>query len=121
MSPGSISTKEAAIRKASHTTLLPYLGFWFINPCRVVYFERDEKHLAFAYGTLRGHAESGEERFAVRLDPKTDEVEYRLEAFSRPARLASKLAYPLARRLQKRFAQASGAALAAASIRDTVA
>ena len=95
-------------------TLVSVLGVWFLNPCRVVYIEDGENHFAFAYGTLEGHAESGEERFEISIDPESGAVVYRLEAFSRPALLASRLAYPLARRLQARFAKASGAALQAA-------
>lgn len=95
-------------------TLVSVLGVWFLNPCRVVYLENGEHHFAFAYGTLEGHAESGEERFEISIDPASGAVVYRLEAFSRPALLASRVAYPLARRLQARFAKASGAALQAA-------
>jgi uncharacterized protein (UPF0548 family) len=91
-------------------------GIWFVNPCRVVYAELDRPdRVAFGYGTLRGHAESGEEQFQVSFDPVTGEVRYRLAAFSRPALLASKLAYPLARRIQKRFATDSARALAQVS------
>jgi len=91
-------------------------GVWFVNPCRVVYTELDRPdRVAFGYGTLRGHAESGEEQFQVSFDPVTEEVRYQLAAFSRPALLASKLAYPLARRIQKRFATDSARALAQAS------
>ena len=71
--------------------------------------------MAFAYGTLGGHAESGEERFRVPLDPPSERVVYEIAAFSRPAVLLSKLGYPLARRLQKRFAASSAQALARAA------
>jgi uncharacterized protein (UPF0548 family) len=43
-------------------------------PCRVVYVVDEPGRRGFAYGTLRGHAESGEELFLVRYDPATDEV-----------------------------------------------
>ena len=43
-------------------------------PCRVVYVVDEPDRRGFAYGTLPGHAESGEERFVVRYDPATDEV-----------------------------------------------
>jgi uncharacterized protein (UPF0548 family) len=75
----------------------------------------DEFSSEFAYGTLPGHVESGEERFRVSLDPASDRVVYQIAAFSRPAVLLSKLGYPLARRIQKRFATSSAEALARAA------
>lgn len=92
-------------------------GIWFTNPCRVVYVDSrsDSNSVAYAYGTLRGHAECGEERFSVSLDPSSGAVTYEIAAFSRPALLLSKLGYPLARRLQRRFAAASAGALTRAS------
>jgi uncharacterized protein (UPF0548 family) len=90
-------------------------GLWFVNPCRVVYVEPpDGNCAAYAYGTLPGHAESGEERFQVSLVPVSEAVVYELFAFSRPAILASRIAYPLARRIQRRFAVSSARALARA-------
>ena len=93
-------------------SLVSVFGVWFLNPCRVVYTEPpSDDHAAFAYGTLPGHAESGEERFSVRREAGTGTVVYRIEAFSRPVRWAPRLAYPFARRLQRRFAVASAEAL----------
>ncbi len=43
-------------------------------PCRVVYVVDEPDRRGFAYGTLPGHAESGEELFLVRYDPATEEV-----------------------------------------------
>ncbi|MCG8589864.1 MAG: DUF1990 domain-containing protein [Proteobacteria bacterium] len=102
-------------------TLTPAAGLWFLNPCRVVYteLEPDERDIAaFAYGTLPGHVERGEERFQVSLDPSTEEVRYEILAFSRPARLISKLGYPFVRRLQKHFARSSAEALTRAVNED---
>ena len=98
-------------------TLVSVAGLWFLNPCRVVYADSSlgDASVAFAYGTLRGHAESGEERFRVSLDPTTEQVVYEIAAFSRPAVLLSKLGYPLARRIQRRFAASSAQALARAA------
>jgi uncharacterized protein (UPF0548 family) len=98
-------------------TLVSVAGLWFLNPCRVVYADSpsDPELVAYAYGTLPGHAECGEERFELSFDPVSQEVRYRISAFSRPALVLSKLGYPVARRIQKRFAQASAHALARAS------
>ena len=89
-------------------------GLWFLNPCRVVWADLGDAgstEAAFAYGTLDGHAESGEERFAIALDPATEQVRYEILAFSRPALALTRLGYPLARRVQRRFATASAEAL----------
>lgn len=90
---------------------------WFLNPCRVVYTELDEAapdRAAFAYGTLAGHVDRGEERFQLTFDPDTEVVTYEIFAFSRPGLWLTKLGYPLGRQYQKRFAHASGAVLARA-------
>lgn len=63
------------------------VGLGFLRaPCRVVYVV-DETHLqGFGYGTLPGHPECGEERFAVRHDPATGAVFAEVVSFSRPAK-----------------------------------
>ena len=65
----------------------------------------------FAYGTLPGHAESGEERFLVEWDRSDNAVWYDIVAFSRPKHPLARLGYPLTRRTQKRFARDSVAAM----------
>lgn len=69
------------------------------------------KRFGFAYGTLSEHAESGEERFTVEWHEQDDAVWYDILAFSRPQQLLARLGYPFARRLQKRFARDSAAAM----------
>ena len=64
-------------------------------PCRVVYVVDESDRRGFAYGTLPGHAESGEERFVVRYDPATDEVYAEVVAFSRHATWWSRLGAPI--------------------------
>src|SRR5262249_22125537 len=44
------------------------LGLWWMNACRIVYVIDEVEPLhrfGFAYGTLPGHVESGEERFTI--------------------------------------------------------
>jgi len=95
-------------------TLVPIAGLWFLNPCRVVYVRRSESVTEFAYGTLYGHPERGEERFRVVCDAATQAVRFEIDAFSRPALLLTRLGAPFARRVQRRFAKSAAAALAAA-------
>lgn len=70
-------------------------------PCRVVYVLDEADRRGFAYGTLAGHPESGEELFSVRYDPATEEVHAEVVAFSRPATWWSRLGGPLTRLLQR--------------------
>lgn len=87
-------------------------GSWWLNACRVVYtFDESEdgkRSYGFAYGTLPAHVESGEERFSIEWDDK-DHVWYELYSFSRPGSWLTRLAYPLARRQQRKFAIESAA------------
>ena len=64
-------------------------------PCRVVYVVDEPDRRGFAYGTLQGHAESGEELFAVRYDPATDDVYAEVTAFSRHATWWTRLGSPV--------------------------
>jgi uncharacterized protein (UPF0548 family) len=89
-------------------------GLWWLNACRIVYVVDQQgpiKRYGFAYGTLPEHAESGEERFTVEWHEDDDTVWYDILAFSRPHQLLARFAYPLVRRLQRRFARASAAAM----------
>ena len=79
---------------AVDTVVLVRMGF-LPAPCRVVYVVDEPDIRGFAYGTLPGHPESGEERFVVRRDPDTSAVFAEVSAFSRPATWWSKAAGPL--------------------------
>jgi uncharacterized protein (UPF0548 family) len=86
------------------------LGLWWLNATRIVYLIDEPRRFGFAYGTLPGHVERGEERFSVEwLDDDT--VWYDLKAFSRPGYWGARLAKPFTRRLQRRFARLSKAAM----------
>ncbi len=69
-------------------------------PCRVVWARSDGDERGFAYGTLPGHPESGEECFLVRLTPDGDVV-YEIRVFFRLASRAARLAGPLSLLLQR--------------------
>jgi uncharacterized protein (UPF0548 family) len=70
-------------------------------PCRVVYVVDEPNHRGFAYGTLPGHAETGEELFAVRYDPTSDAVTAEVIAFSRHGTWWSRLAGPFTGLVQR--------------------
>ena len=67
----------------------------FVAPCRVVYVTDEPNRRGFAYGSLPGHAVSGEEMFGVRFDPADDAVYSEIVAFSRPATWWSRLGAPV--------------------------
>ena len=106
---------EAPIQAGQVVAVMARLfGLGLLNVCRIVYVVNDEgpvQRYGFAYGTLPAHAESGEERFTVEWHEADDAVWYDILAFSRPQQLLARLGYPLARRLQKRFARDSAAAM----------
>ena len=70
-------------------------------PCRVVRVLGEPNACGFAYGTLPGHPERGEESFTVRLDP-TGAVTLEILAFSRPGLWWSRLGAPASRLVQRR-------------------
>jgi uncharacterized protein (UPF0548 family) len=70
-------------------------------PCRVVYVIDEPHRRGFAYGTLPGHAESGEELFSVRFDPVTEQVYAEVRAFSRHGTWWSRLAAPVTSLMQR--------------------
>jgi uncharacterized protein (UPF0548 family) len=80
------------------TAGLPRFGYDI--PCRVVWAQTDGDERGFAYGTLPGHPESGEECFLVRLEPDGDVV-YEIRVFFRLASPAARLAGPLSLVLQR--------------------
>lgn len=82
-------------------TVVTHFGFVSVHPCRVIYVLRGPDRFGFGFGTLPGHAESGEERFTVRLDGQ--QVRYEVQAFSRPTGLLPRLGAPVARSFQLRF------------------
>jgi len=99
---------------ANVAVLVHHFGFYSLNPCRIVYVVNEDgpiTRFGFAYGTLAEHAERGEERFTVEWDRSEGSVWYAILAFSRPQKTLAKLGYPLSRMLQRRFAEASQAAM----------
>ena len=70
-------------------------------PCLVVLTVHESGAQGFAYGTLPGHPERGEELFVVRIDDGL--VRLDIVAFSRPARWYSRLGSPVANLVQRRI------------------
>lgn len=98
-------------------TVIHHLGFWSVNPCRVVYVdERDtatHRTFSFALGTLPLHSEIGEERFLVEWNRSTDEVRFEILASAGAWHWMAKLGGPYVGMLQRRFGRAAIAAVRA--------
>lgn len=69
-------------------------------PVRVIYVVNEPKKVGFAYGTLRGHPENGEEAWMVE-HRDDDSVWMTVRAFSRPANLFWWCGYPILRIVQE--------------------
>ncbi|HEY2837761.1 MAG TPA: DUF1990 domain-containing protein [Pirellulales bacterium] len=93
-------------------------GMWTLNAARIVYVVNSATQFGFAYGTLPGHVERGEERFLIEIDPANGTVWYDILAFSRPNHAMVRLGYPLVRRLQAKFRCDSAAAMRRAAARE---
>jgi uncharacterized protein (UPF0548 family) len=106
-----IFPKDVKIEPGATVIVLSrHLGFYSLNACRVIYVLREERRHGFAYGTLQDHAERGEERFSIDWS-EDDSVWYDILAFSRPWQWQAKMAPPVSRMIQRRFARDSKAAI----------
>jgi uncharacterized protein (UPF0548 family) len=90
-------------------------GIYWKSAGRIVYEVSEsggavKARAGFAYGTLPGHVEMGEERFTIAWLPD-DRVVYELQAFSKPRYWMARLAFPLARIWQRKFVRESQQAL----------
>ena len=79
---------------------IPFLLARVKAPARVVYVVDEPTRRGFAYGTLPGHPEDGEEAFVVEI-ADDDSVWIVIRAFSRPARWYWWLVYPVLRMTQE--------------------
>ena len=109
---------DQTIRVGAEVAVLFRAGpLWSLNPCRIVYVLDEAKttghvhQFGFAYGTLSGHLECGEERFCVSWNRADDSVHYELLAVSRPNHVLTKIGYLYARAVQARFRRLSALAM----------
>lgn len=93
----------SADRAAVGATFVSRLGRWPLRlsvPCRVVWAAEEPTVCGYAFGTRRGHPESGEECFLVRLDANGG-VWFEIRAFSRPVAWYARLGASVTTRLQQ--------------------
>ena len=69
-------------------------------PCRIVGVVDGQTRWGFAYGTLPGHPEQGEESFAVSVSADQT-VRFEIEVFSRPGDPLVRLSGPIGRGIQR--------------------
>lgn len=84
-------------------TVVVTLGFPWLSlaaPCRIVGVLDEPDRWGFAYGTLPGHPEQGEESFVASINGN-DEGAFRITAFSRPGEWLTRLAGPIGRVVQR--------------------
>jgi uncharacterized protein (UPF0548 family) len=79
-------------------------GGFVTAAARVVYVVEEPQHFGFAYGTLPGHPEQGEEAFDVLRD--RERLVFRVVAFSRPRYPLVRLGAPVTRAFQLRINKA---------------
>ncbi len=85
------------------------MGLWTLNLCRIVsvFDESDASTARFglSYGTLEGHSVSGEERFELSWDHRTDDVFFEIRKFSQFRHWLVRASAPVARRIQAKFSR----------------
>jgi uncharacterized protein (UPF0548 family) len=94
-------TERGIVRGATVIVTLGTPRVALAAPCRIVRVIDQPDRWGFAYGTLPGHPEQGEEAFVVSLLPDA-RVRFEIVAFSRPGAALVRLAAPIGRRLQRR-------------------
>jgi uncharacterized protein (UPF0548 family) len=104
------ATADRAAPGVGVRVLLGRGGLGLAAPCEVVWTAEQPTRLGFAYGTLPGHPECGEEAFLVELAPDGD-VWFTVTAFSRPARWYTRAAGPLVPVFQNLYARRCGRVL----------
>ena len=97
----SVRASSESVTEGAVAVLRLGWGRFGVNaPVRVVYVIDEEHRKGFAYGTLPGHPERGEEAFVVEL-LDGGEVAFTISAFSRPASLLARAGGPIGRAVQR--------------------
>ena len=100
-----VEASEVPLRQ--DTVVLMRWGFGALSlkiPCRVVDVIDEERRRGFAYGTLPGHPEAGEERFLLeQIDD--GRIVLTITAYSKPASTLARLGGPVSRAAQSFMTQ----------------
>ena len=99
----SITPSEPPLDSGTVVIITVRVGPLFVvAPCRIVYATVEADRFGFAYGTLPGHPEQGEEAFHVARS-SGGAVIFEILAFSRPVAILARLGGPIARMTQQRI------------------
>lgn len=109
-SPQNWHSTSSALSIGDCQTLATYTRsgpFWCVNPVKVVYDVVDQRgpsstYTSSAYATLKGHWLAGEERMTVALRDD-GQVNVQIVSYSKPAKLWTRLAWPLVNKMQNKF------------------
>jgi uncharacterized protein (UPF0548 family) len=120
IAPAVLGVEGETVYAADGTALLRpgdaarmHVPLWPLSvPARVVYVVDEPGRRGFAYGTLPGHPERGEEAFIVERLPD-DSVWLVVRAFSRPSNVLFWVGYPIVRLMQEIYTARYLRALAA--------
>jgi uncharacterized protein (UPF0548 family) len=105
-----VGIEASADRAAPDVDVTVTLAGLIKAPCRVVYTVEEPRRTGWAYGTLTGHPECGEEAFLVdRTGDGT--VWLTVAAFSRAAKWYARAGGPATRGLQHAYARRCGSVL----------
>jgi uncharacterized protein (UPF0548 family) len=97
----SVTPPDAPLVEGETVVLAAAVGpLHVVIPCRIVYVVDEADRFGFAYVTLPGHPECGEEAFM--LERSNDEITFTMSSHSRPAELLAQLGAPVSRAVQRR-------------------
>ncbi|MEU8267527.1 DUF1990 domain-containing protein [Sphaerisporangium sp. NPDC049002] len=108
-----LSPQATAPRAAPGVVVVSHLGVGplaIAAPCRVVWTVEEDRRAGFAYGTLPGHPESGEESFLLEV-AGDGSMSFTVSAFTRPGGWYTRAAWPLVALAQRYFAGRYASAL----------
>lgn len=118
-----VGMTESIANESLVCTLAKQFMVYSLNVAKIVSVDDElPNRFGFSYGTTREYPLVGEERFTVSICESTGNVEYEIYSFARPSSVATRLAWPWLRRVQRRFCLASAAAMREACLegRDAV-
>jgi uncharacterized protein (UPF0548 family) len=98
-----LDVKASGLRVTEGAVASMRLGYGPVGvsiPCRIVYIVDEPHRCGFAYGTLPGHPESGEELFLLERGDDGS-ASFTISAFSRPATVLTRLGGPVAHAVQR--------------------
>jgi uncharacterized protein (UPF0548 family) len=96
----SVYPAQAPVEEGATVLVCMGIGLVLPSPCRIVKVLNEPDRRGFAYGTLPGHPEQGEEVFLVSQD-SSGAVHFEIRAFSRPANRLVELSGPFGRAVQR--------------------